>query len=170
MSKFKFTIREILFATVAIAAIAALISQNQSSDPTGIPQLMRPAILSIEVAEEMNLQFVGPWKPAESGGGGGSNRETTYDYETTFQLENDGNGEKLMAGLRGKIELLLSEAECNIHGRGWTGKSENELKEFNMEYFRGRTKGRIFARCFQRKRPEEPTEWTIWIFSTETCR
>lgn len=174
MRKSNFTMREMLLAMIALAAIAAAISANWRSSPTDIPKLIRPQKLVEEVGKEMNIGFAGPFPPQESGGGGGGKYETRLTYAVHFSLDQDASPEALLGGVRQKVKDTIFDQDCVLTGEGWSGADENHLEQFKFSYARNKTSGSVFVRLFpgnmDGNRDATTRDWMIWFYLYENCR
>ena len=160
---FRFSIREILFAMVTIAAIIALFVQSLPSESTDLPKNLNPKVLAENAAAEygMKFKYVG-------GGHGGGKHDSGVRYQRTATIQSpqfDESG-KLLAGIRKKVESEIRGAGCTVVGGGYSGVNENDITQFSVTYERGKTRGEVFVRA-NRPVSAEDKHWEIWMLSYE---
>jgi len=151
--RFQFSLRELLIATVAIAAVAALFVKNRPYQPTPFLQNFDGRALLTALGKENGLAA----EPISYAGGNslGPGRQTleqefVYHRVTAQQLR-----EKVMPAFRARVEMLLDKSGCEIEGRGASGKLEDasqrwaKVREFSFDYRYGETRGVFRAYVFE---------------------
>ena len=142
---FRFSSREMLLATVAVAAVVALFIQRRPFDTHAMldsfdfRKSVRDACRDLGLAAQM-----------ASSSSGGSGMEGGYYVESTVRLKQlslEDAERQLMPELQRRFESLLARDAGTIHSRG-QGGSENfqRLERFSFGYHRGTIRG--FVRCY----------------------
>lgn len=138
----QFSVREVLLAIVAIAAILALIVSHLPYSPSAfITNLNEEAILE-KVCSDLKIPLV------SEGNGGGHSRDTDSIQRESLLTFTDPDViefySSIMPALHDHIEKLLLDQGASIHERSLVGR----LKSFGFGYQLGNSHGEIRVYCF----------------------
>lgn len=145
----RFSIRELLLATVAIAAVVAVFVQRRPFDQHAMLQSFDPRAVIQKTCGDLGLVADVPASSHSSGVvfDGGYHVEAESDLAKPSYTDIKT---KLMPELRKRIEQQIEDDGGEIVGHS-TGGSEDqsELARFSFEYRRGRVRGITRAYVFE---------------------
>lgn len=150
---FRFSLRELLIATVAIAAVAALFVKNRPYQPTPFLQNFDARALLTTLGKENGLAV----EPIAYAGGNslGPGRQTLEQELVYHRVTAEELRGSVMPAFRARVEKLLGSSGCEIEGRGASGKLEDasqrwsKVREFSFDYRYGETRGVFRAYVFE---------------------
>jgi len=144
-SWWRFSIRELLLLTAAVAAFLAwaglLFQRSRPYEPTRIPDLVGNFQNVRTICESLGHRT----SSFMSGGGGGSNmHETTRTHDCRIDLPANLRGEFMTAYRQHVLGVLEREAD-KVWGAGTTS-GYGGLSAFDLEYSKGNTRGHVIVR------------------------
>lgn len=157
----QFSLREMLIATFAVAAVAALIATNRPYSPTTFFTTVDEKATLMLVCADLGetLEFGGTIQGRGGTDAGGGQRESSlminvpnsHRFRTTVMPE-----------FQRRIEKMLEQSGCSIELRS-EGKNTSlrELQEFGFGYRAGATRGMI--RVFSLAHREDQTRLLILV-------
>ncbi|WP_442483489.1 hypothetical protein [Aeoliella sp. SH292] len=146
---FRFTIRELLIATVAVAALVALFVQRRPFDDHTMLQSFEPHQMLTKVCNDLGI----PYAMASSGHSSGVVFDGGYRIEAEIDLSKptyDDVRTKLMPELMKRFKRAIEEDGATIVGEGKNGSPKfDEISHFSFEYRRGPVRGITRAYTFE---------------------
>jgi hypothetical protein len=146
---FRFTIRELLIATVAVAAIAALYVKKLPLDDHTMLQSFEPNSALVKLCNDLGI----PYEMASSGHSSGVVFDGGYRIESEIDLRKptyDEVRKKLMPELMNRFKRAIEEDGATIVGEGKSGSPKfDEISRFKFEYRRGPVRGITRAYTFE---------------------
>ena len=148
-SAFRFTLREILIGTVAIAALLALAVKSYKDvrpfKPTSFYEQFDVNNVKKTLAaicKKSEIPFRAPGSRSSSGMSGSvADRQATISISTPNVKPGS-----IVTELHRKVEGLLKEHKCQIEGYGYSGRlKDNSLSGFSFQYRRDTTVGHVFV-------------------------
>lgn len=141
----RFSIRELLLATVAIAAMVAVFVQRRPFDQHAMLQSFDPKRWVLKTCQDLEL----PASIPSSGTSSGSSPGGYYIEADLYlqQLSYEDTTRKLMPELQQRMGKLIDEQGGEDRGRSVTGSRENGMSRFSFHYQRAGIRGivRFFA-------------------------
>lgn len=143
----QFSVREVLFAMVAIAAILALIVSHSPYSPTRFMATLDLEAELKKVCSDLNILLD---TSGHFGGGGGSSDEFVREYHFSIVSPDlDEFHSKIMPALHDHFEKQLLDEGASIYGREHSGNIPGgSLMSFGFSYHRSGSRGRIRIYCF----------------------
>lgn len=145
-NRFRFSIRELLIAMVAVSAVVALFMKNRPYSPTQFIQQFDGRVMVQAICKDKKISCdIGG---SSSGAGaipGGSHRTASLYFGQPPPQEFES---VVMPALLARIEGLLEESGCKIDDRSKGGTTNYEkLQQFGFRYHQGNVRGvlRIYA-------------------------
>ena len=143
----RFSLREILLATAAVATFVALFQQHFEGQPTKFVRTLDVIKLIKQVGKQQQLTL------GQLRGKGGQSRSfsdhaAVLVANRSFYYLADPNDlyTKIMPALRAEILDRLAEEGCAQDGEGTTGRKQmTELTRWEVSYKRGRLRGKFRA-------------------------
>ena len=150
---YQFSIREMLIATVAVAAMTALFVENRPYSPTIFLQNLDERSLLTQCCADLGVTLGSIVEEGVKnrvwGGHGNHNATLTISEPDIDVLQTE-----VMQALRSSVEELLADSNCVITGRTTVATTGDErLVEFHFRYHRGSVQGVI--RVISLEQPED---------------
>ena len=160
-NSFSLSIREILLAITAIAAVLAAVYNNLPHQPTKFNDGFSIEDAIESVAKDMNLPFE---QSMGSGSSGGGTEGIHEDKEFLISSPGESNRNEVMTRLMEHIQSVASESGCQMSTVGTSGGGgERSINSFTLMYNQGRSFGVVRAHSF----PAENGEWRLIFFRFE---
>ena len=148
-SPFKFTLRELLLAMVAIGALLALAVKSyekaQPFVPTGLFESLdtskaKTIVAAIGRQLEVEMDQIGAGE-GESSGGNSASREIRLNIRMPSETFAE-----IVGGLQAEIEKMLVEDGCAIVSSGGASEGgKTNLTQFSFDYEKENTRGHVFV-------------------------
>lgn len=140
-SPWQFSLREIIFAFIAMAAVFALISSQRPFQRTSFH-------VNFDVNKELATacETLGQTlSRGGGGGGGGSGSKYAYqDYQAKINSPGSDSAGQVMHELMTQIEKSLTKSGCTINGRSRGGDpAKKSVNDFDFRYRYRNTRGFI---------------------------
>ena len=121
-SFWRFSVREILLATTAIAAIIALLISNRPRQTSVIGQQFDPATILTQILKDENLQG----RTLQSGSGSSlSEEELSKDFQIDLRdVSATDTKTKVMLAFREDVRELIEQSGYEINGRSSSGSRD----------------------------------------------
>jgi hypothetical protein len=146
---FRFTIRELLLATVAVAAVAALYVKKVPLDDHAMLQAFEPNRVLTKVCNDLGIRY----EMASSAHSSSVVFDGGYRTEAEIDLREptyDDVRKKLMPELMRRFKHAIEEDGATIVGEGKSGSPNfQEISRFKFEYRRGPVRGITRAYTFE---------------------
>ena len=144
-SWWRFSIRELLLLTAAVAAFLAwaglLFQRSRPYEPTRIPDLVGNFQGVRTIAESLGHRTS---SYTAGGGGGSSMHETTRTYDIRIDLPGKLRG-PFMTAYRDHVRVVLQKEADDVSGGGTTSGFAG-LSAFDFHYSKGNTRGTVIVR------------------------
>lgn len=148
-SLFRFTIRELLIGTVAVAALVALFVQRRPFDDHTMLQTFEPNNALAKACNDLGI----PFDMASSSHSSGVVFDGGYQIEAETDLRKPSYAEvrtKLMPELMERVKRAIEDGGATIVGEGKSGSPKfDEITHFKFQYRRGPVRGTTRAYSFE---------------------
>ncbi len=144
--RWRFTLRELLLAIVALSAIFALIAQSRRFSQTPFFDSFDGNQALTDACRKLSLAY-------DPGAQGRSTslhtRAAVRSLDIEIRSPPPSKSGQVITGLRREIESALTKHDCHIYGRGWSGDLDlSDIDDFHFDYTRGSTHGDIYVSSF----------------------
>ena len=164
----QFSLREIVLATTAIAAIIAVLISNRPRQTSVIGQQFAPATILTQILKDENLQG----RTFESSSGSSSSPvELSKDFQIDLRDVSATDAKtKVMLAFREDVRELIEQNGYEIVGRSRGGSRDNKnqwtaLNSFSFRYKGQRIRGHV--RVFTSFKGGDDEDPTLLIFLDE---
>lgn len=159
-ARFRFSIRELLLAMVAVSAVVALFVKNRPYSPTEFIQQFDERAIVQAICKDKNIKCdIGGSSSSEGAIPGGSHRTASLYFRQPPPIEFESI---VMPAMLARVESLLEDLGCEIDGRSKGGTTDfKQLQEFGFRYRQGNVRGvlRVYAIPY----PENQVRLMVWI-------